>query len=142
MKHLLVACFFFLFCAPACASTCRVQIATQDAHNSISQGFMAALEGQLRSSTAISIPAPGSAHDYEFLLVRTYPEKRVAPPAKSYFRLFFVLVNAQDKFVAANVLRCSPAGKDCAASVARRLKEACERMPNNSFKPKPLRGSA
>ena len=122
--------------------TCVVQFANGSSHSSISQHFAIALEEAVRGESSLSLAQATGDFDIEFYLVGSPANNIRAYPSDDRFRVFYVLKQQDDRFISADVLNCSGKGLECAASAARRLAEACARMPNNSFKPKPLRGSA
>ena len=123
------------------ASTCVIQFATGDSHSSISQHFATALEGAVRGVRTLSLAQTNGAFDIEFYLVGAPANNIQAYPKDDRFRVFYVLKGQEERFISADVLSCLGNGSECATSAARRLAEACARMPNSSFKSKPLRGS-
>jgi len=121
---------------------CVVQFANGSPSSSISQHFAVALEEAVREEGPLRLAQTPGRFDIEFYLVGSPANNIRAYPSDDGFRVFYVLKLQDETFVSADVLSCSGDGSHCAASAARRLVEACARMPNNSFKPKPLRGSA
>ena len=122
-------------------STCVVQFANGSSHSSISQHFAVALEEAVRGERSLSLAQATGHFDIEFYLVSSPANNIRAYPSDDRFRVFYVLKQQDERFLSADVLNCSGKGLECAASAARRLAEACDRMPNNSFKPNLLRSS-
>ena len=120
---------------------CVVQLVNGSTHSSIAQHFAVAFEQAVRGHNSLSMAqAPGN-FDIEFYLVDAPADDIRSYPSNDRFRVFYVLKQQDERFDSAAILDCSGRGTECAASAARRLAEACARMPNNAFKPKPLRGS-
>lgn len=123
-------------------STCVVQFVSSSSHSSISQHFAVALEEAVRGESSLRLAQVTGDFDIEFYLVGSPANNIRAYPSDDRFRVFYVLKQQDERFISADVMSCSGRGLECAASAARRLAESCARMPNNSFKPTPLRGSA
>ena len=121
---------------------CVIQFANGSSHSSIAQHFAVALEQAVLGHTSLSLTQAPGDFDIEFYLVGAPANDIRTYPANDRFRVFYVLKQQDDKFDSADVLNCSGRGTECAASAATRIAEACARMPNNSFKPMPLRGKA
>ena len=122
--------------------SCVVQIANGDSHSSISQNLQVALEKRILVSQYLSLAKAAGRYDVEFYLVRAPANDIARFRTDGRFRAFYVLTDARKTLISADVVNCSSDGSGCAASIARELADTCQRMPNNSFKPKPLRGSA
>jgi len=137
------------FLSAALASTdgsaerpCVIQLANGSSHSSIAQHFAAGLEQAIVGHTSLSLAQAPGEFDVEFYLVGAPANDIRTYPANDRFSVFYVLKQQDERFDSADVLNCSGRGTECAASAARRLAEACARVPNSSFKRKPLRGSA
>jgi hypothetical protein len=122
--------------------SCVVQVANGDSHSSISQQFQVALEKRILGSRALSLAKVSERYDIEFYLVRAPANNIARYPTDGRFRAFYVLTDAKRTLLSADLVSCSGDGSDCAGSVVRELADTCRHMPNNSFKPNPLRGSA
>jgi len=121
---------------------CVVQFANGSAHSSIAQHFAVAFEQEVRGHSFLRLARASGDFDIEFYLVGAPANDIRSYPSNDRFRVFYVLKYRDDKFDSAAVLNCSGRGEECAASAARRRAETCARMPNKSFKPMPLRGTA
>src|SRR5690606_10850679 len=102
----------------------------------------ACLKQAIVSHATLSLAQVPGEFDVEFYLVGAPANDIRTYPANDRFSVFYVLKQQDERFDSADVLNCSGRGTECAASAARRLAEACARVPNSSFKRKPLRGSA
>ena len=128
--------------ADARPSACRIQLADGSPHSSIAQHFIDNLEREISASPHLALAESLNNFNVKFYLVGA-PANSVADyPANDRFRVFYVLLGQDNTMDSAFILSCNGTGSSCAASAKRRLIEACGRMPNNSFKPTPLRGAA
>ena len=127
---------------PACAyaGVCRIRLANEAPHAAFNQQFMAALESEVRASSALQIDP--DKYDLGFYLVDVHTDAIPGFPNSEGPRIFHALTDHDNRLISASIWSCG-GEKDysrCAAKVAHRLTDMCERMSNNSFKPSPLRG--
>ncbi|MCD9088642.1 hypothetical protein [Stenotrophomonas sp. SY1] len=119
-----------------------IQFANGSEHSSIAQHFAVALEEEVHDESSLRFAKANGTFDIEFYLVGAPANNIRAYPTDDRFKVFYVLTRHDGKFISADVMSCNGNGSGCATSAVRRLVEACARMPNVSFMPNPLRGSA
>ena len=126
---------------------CTIQLSSMDSHSSLAGSLSSAIEKQVSHSPALTLAAPGAAYDLDIRIVRTRLvdlADRHLPPSTTPpdFLGFYVVLDHRDRFLQGSVVACKDGADSCASSVLILAAQVCGARPNNSFKPKPLRGSA
>jgi hypothetical protein len=129
------------------AERCTIQLSSMDSHSSLAGWLSSAIEKQVSHSPALTLAVPRSAYDLDIRIVRTrlidLADRHLPPSATPPdFLGFYVLLDRHDRFLQGSVVLCKDGADSCAGSVLILAAQVCGARPNNSFKPKPLRGSA
>ena len=130
--------------SPAFAATpgpCTVQLSSQEPHSGLAQSTIASLARAVPTIPNLSVASGTGPGILNFLLVSA-SRNRTGQGSDS-FRVFYVLTDSRNRLLGAETVMCSGRGDDCGGYLAKELGSECSRrMPDNSFKPELLRGSA